>query len=220
MPAMLIVALLLFPLIMNLHISRVEAALLITVFIALIAVTVHFARRENSKTKISIAADAAHETSKVKSSKSIQANVVFIILGLAGLAIGAKMSVSGAVFLGIKIGLSEAVIGLTIIALGTSLPELVTCLVASIKGQDDISIGNLVGSNIFNTLLVTGAAGLIHPFDISERIAGVEYLIMIAVSATFIIMALLYRRVIGRVGGVILLAVYIAYIAYLFTSNK
>ena len=137
-----------------------------------------------------------------------------MVVGLAGLALGAKITVDGAVFIGIQIGLSKAVIGLTIIAVGTSLPELATCLVAAIKGQDDISIGNLVGSNVFNTLLVVGAAGSIRPFEIAKRLAGVDYWIMILVSGVFIAIALISKQI-GRIGGLILFAGYAAYIVYL-----
>jgi cation:H+ antiporter len=138
---------------------------------------------------------------------------------LAGLALGAKMAVEGAVFIGIEIGLSERVIALTIIAFGTSLPELVTCVVAAIKGHHDISVGNLVGSNIFNTLLVTGAAGVVRPFDLTHRLAGgVDYWIMVIVSAAFAAAIIIGKRVIGRVCGALLICVYIGYIIYLFSA--
>ncbi len=112
-------------------------------------------------------------------------------------------------------GLSEAVIGLTIIAIGTSLPELMTCVVAAMKGHDDISIGNLVGSNVFNTLLVIGTAGAIRPFGINARLIGVDYWIMIAISAAFMIIAIFCKRI-GRISGAGLLAAYVAYMVYLF----
>jgi cation:H+ antiporter len=147
--------------------------------------------------------------------------VLFVVIGLAGLAGGAKMTVVGAVFIGKeKLGLSNSVIGLTIIAFGTSLPELVTCVVATIKGQHDISVGNLVGSNIFNTLLVTGGAGVVRPFDIEPRFAGgTDYWIMIIVSAGFAALAIIGRRIIGRVSGALLLCGYFGYMAYLFAYS-
>jgi cation:H+ antiporter len=140
---------------------------------------------------------------------------------LVGLALGAKMTVEGAIFIGRRVGLSEGVIALTVIALGTSLPELVTCVVAAVKGEHDISVGNLVGSNIFNTLLVTGIAGVVKPFDISARFAGgVDYWIMIIVCAVFAGLIIIGKRVIGRIAGVILLTGYFAYIIYLFTHGS
>ncbi len=125
----------------------------------------------------------------------------------------------GAVFVGERIGLSQAVIGLTIIAIGTSLPELATCLVAAVKGQHDISIGNLVGSNVFNTLLVVGTAGVVRPFAIVQRLAGIDYWIMIVVSAAFASVVIIGRRIIGRAAGAMLLCGYVAYMVYLLAFS-
>ena len=142
-------------------------------------------------------------------------------IGLIGLAAGAKMTLVGAVFIGTQIGLSKSVIGLTFIAFGTSLPELVTCVVAAIKGHHDISIGNLVGSNIFNTLLVVGGAGVVLPFNLQKSLAGgIDYWIMIGVCIAFALVVLLGRRIISRLGGIILLCGYIGYLVYLFGYNK
>jgi len=210
MPVMMLVALLLRPVLSNLSLSRLEGVGLLVIFAALIWLTVQTARKEEQKNK------SSEEQLGVFTVSSMKKCILFVVIGLAGLALGAKMTVEGAVFVGRQIGLSEAVIGLTIIAVGTSLPELATCLVAAIKGQDDISIGNLVGSNIFNTLLVVGAAGTIRPFEIVERLARVDYWIMISVSGVFIAIALIGKQI-GRIGGVILFAGYAAYIVYLLS---
>ena len=123
-------------------------------------------------------------------------------------------------FIGTKIGLSKGVIALTIIAFGTSLPELVTCVVAAIKGHHDISVGNLVGSNIFNTLLVVGGAGIVQPFEIDSRFGGgTDYWIMIAVSIAFALVVILGRRIINRLCGMLLLFAYLGYLVYLFGYN-
>ena len=143
-----------------------------------------------------------------------------IIVGLAGLSVGAKFAVWGAVRIGAFIGLSEAVIGLTIVALGTSLPELVTCVVAALRGHDDISVGNLVGSNIFNTLLVTGIAGVTRPFQVSPRFAGgTDYWAMITIGFIFLALGLLGRGTVGKKSGLLLLTGYIGYMAYTFITN-
>ena len=151
---------------------------------------------------------------------STQKNILFVLIGLTGLALGAYMAVEGAVFIGGEIfGLSERVISLTIIAFGTSLPELVTCVVAAIKGHHDISVGNLIGSNIFNTLLVTGAAGTVKPFEVVSRLAGgVDYWIMIVISTAFAVAVIIGRRVLGRVSGSLLVCAYIGYIIYLLLT--
>jgi cation:H+ antiporter len=213
MPVMLLVALLLWPVLTNLYLSRLEGTMPLTVFGTLILLTICAAHREGgyepqAMTRIS------NDIGKINKPGALKA-IVFVVIGLAGLAFGADITVRGAVHIGEQIGLSKAVIGLTIIAIGTSLPELVTCLVASVKGQDDLSIGNLVGSNIFNTLLVTGIAGSVRPFAIGPRLAGVDYWVMITVSIAFAALAIIGRRSIGRVSGAILLLGYFGYMTYL-----
>ncbi|MBL7189377.1 MAG: calcium/sodium antiporter [Phycisphaerae bacterium] len=213
-PVMLLVILLLFPFVHDYQITRGEATLLLAVFASLLFLTVHVARRESrsrmSEDDLGVEIDTKH----------VKKNVIYIIIGLIGLAIGADMALRGAVFIGEAIGLSKAVIALTIVAFGTSLPELVTCVVATLKGHHDISVGNLVGSNIFNTLLVTGAAGMVKPFELSEgRLAGgIDYWIVVIVSVAFALTAILGRRKIGRRAGAALVCSYIAYLIYLFST--
>ncbi|OHB61321.1 MAG: hypothetical protein A2168_02665 [Planctomycetes bacterium RBG_13_50_24] len=215
-PVMILVALLLWPLLRNSNISRPESIILLAVFAGLIVLMVYAARRESRQPGLqseSFEPDAKQET------RSPQKDIMFILIGLAGLALGAKMAVEGAVFIGIEIGLSERVIALTVIAFGTSLPELVTCVVAAIKGHHDISVGNLVGSNIFNTLLVTGAAGVVRPFDVTPRLAGgVDYWIMVIVSAAFAGAIIIGKQVIGRLCGSLMVCMYIGYIIYLLLT--
>ena len=216
-PVMLLVALFLWPFLRNEHIARPEAVILLAVFAVFIFLTVYAARRESKQPRRqseSLEPDTKQET------RSAQKNILFVLIGLAGLAVGAKyMAVEGAVFIGREIGLSERVIALTVIAFGTSLPELVTCVVAAIKGHHDISVGNLVGSNIFNTLLVTGAAGVVRPFDVTPMLAGgVDYWIMIVISAAFAAAIIIGKRVIGRVCGSLLVCAYFGYIIYLLSA--
>ncbi|MCK4886865.1 MAG: calcium/sodium antiporter [Planctomycetes bacterium] len=208
MPVMLGVGLLLLPILNNSFLSRVESIILLCIFVGLMALTIYYARK---KPETFVAETDSSNTKE----KSLLLNFVFVAVGLAGLAFGAEITVKGAVVIGAKAGLSNAVIGLTIVAIGTSLPELVTCLVAVFKGHDDISIGNLVGSNIFNTLLVTGTAGVIRPFEVVGRLKGFDYWVMISVCAGFILLGIIQKKI-SRTGGVILLACYVIYIGYLF----
>jgi cation:H+ antiporter len=211
---MLLVGLLLWPVLHNSHLSRSEGLALLIVFAGLILLTVYAARKDIKR----LATVKENERNTQYAIRNTKKSVFFVVVGLAGLALGAEMAVRGAVVIGGRIGLSDAVIGLTIIAIGTSLPELATCVAAAVKGQHDISIGNLVGSNIFNTLLVTGTAGVICPFKLAEEglAAGTYYWIMIAVGAGFAVLAVLGRRVIGRAAGIILLCSYLGYMVYLF----
>lgn len=211
-PVMLAVALLLWPLLHNSYLNRPEAAVLLAVFAVLIILMVYAARRES---RLSRHQSESNQPDVKQQTRSTGKNLLFVIIGLVGLALGAKMAVEGAVFVGVKIGLSERVIALTIIAFGTSLPELVTCVVAAIKGHHDISVGNLVGSNIFNTLLVTGAAGVVRPFEIGHRLAGgIDYWIMVAVSVVFAALIIISKRVLSRLCGLLLVCVYIGYIIF------
>ena len=139
--------------------------------------------------------------------------LVFIVGGLIALVLGSNITVSSATDIARVVGISERVIGLTIIALGTSLPELVTSIVATRKGQDDIAIGNIVGSNIFNILFVLGVAGLISPipFDNTFLFDG-----MLAIAATMMLFVFTCRRrSLGRNAGILFVITYIAYITWL-----
>jgi cation:H+ antiporter len=213
-PAMLALTLLLWPVLADRAVSRFDAAILLLIFTGLILHTVRTARTART----GVLTEAA-TTTQVEPPQTVGRDIVGVVLGLAALAIGAKGAVSGAVTLGARAGLNDAVIGSTIIAVGTSLPELVTCVVASVKGRHDISVGNLVGSNIFNVLFVTGIAGLVHPFGVTSRFAGgADFWIMAGISGLFAAAAILGKRAIRRSGGGVLLAVYVAYLVYLLRS--
>ncbi len=216
LPAMIATTLLLWPILINLTLSRLEGLFLLSLFVVLIVITIVLARREKINTSKAIFIEKPPEI-PLEVQMPVPKSIFLIVIGLAGLAIGADISVRGAVFIGQAIGLSEAVIGLTIIAVGTSLPELVTSVVAAAKKHSDISIGNLVGSNIFNTLLVTGTAGIVKPFMIDSRLIGVDYWTMVTISAGFGILVLISKRTLGRIQGFFLLAVYTGYIVYLLT---
>jgi cation:H+ antiporter len=210
-PAMLAVVVLLWPVLGNLYLSRLEGIGLLVVFAVLILLTVYMARKQGNNN-----ARGRNTQSTIRNTKK---NLLLVVIGLAGLALGAEITVRGAVFIGRQAGLSDAVIGLTIIAVGTSLPELATCVAAAVKGHHDISIGNLVGSNIFNALLVTGTVGVIRPFTLLPRLMGVDYWIMVIVSAAFVVAAIAGRKVIGRIAGTLLLCGYVAYMVYLLAYS-
>ena len=215
-PVMLASALLLWPLMRNSYLDRPEAAVLLFVFLVLIILTVYVARRESKMPRQQSESD---QQDAKKQTHSAGKNLLFVLIGLIGLALGAKMAVVGAEFVGTEIGLSKEVIALTIIAFGTSLPELVTCVVAAINGHHDISVGNLVGSNIFNTLLVTGTAGVVRPFEVVPSLAGgIDYWIMVTVSAAFALLIIISKRVLGRLCGLLLVCIYIGYIIYLLLT--
>ncbi|WP_428408170.1 calcium/sodium antiporter [Hyphococcus sp.] len=141
-------------------------------------------------------------------------SLAFAIGGLVLLVIGAKMLVTGAIGIATALHVSETLIGLTVVAVGTSLPELVTSVVASLRGKSDLAFGNVVGSNIYNILGILGATALIHPVAAPLAIVRFDNWIMLAATAALILFALTRNRV-ERWEGALLVAGYIAYIAFL-----
>ena len=143
-----------------------------------------------------------------------------IIAGIVGLAIiilGSNLTVNGATYIAKTIGISDRIIGLTIVAFGTSLPELVTSVIAAKKGKNDIAIGNIVGSNIFNILFVAGTSALICNIDFSTSFI-IDAAVAIAASVILLLCCLKGKRL-TRVGGVILLCCYAGYFVYLLLNN-
>lgn len=132
-------------------------------------------------------------------------------VGLAALVLGARLLVDGAVGIAQTLGLSEAFIGLTVVAVGTSLPELATSLMAALRKQSAIAIGNIVGSNIFNVLGTLGVTALISPIPVAERFLRFDLPVMLAASSVLALF-LLIRSGVGRWAGAALLLAYAAYI--------
>lgn len=140
-------------------------------------------------------------------------SILLIIIGIAMLVGGGILFVDGAIGLAKQFGLSEVVIGLTIVAIGTSMPELVTSVMAALKGQSDIAIGNVVGSNIFNLLGILGATALIHPVS-AIGFNEIDFISMIIFAILVLPFAWSGLRI-GRREGVVLLTGYIGYTSYL-----
>jgi cation:H+ antiporter len=140
-----------------------------------------------------------------------------VIAGLAGLICGAKLFVNAAIFIAIACEISEAVIDLTVVALGTSLPELATSVVAAIKGEQDIAIGNVIGSNIFNILCILGIAPLIIPIH-APGIDIVDLSTMLFLTVTLFPMMRTGWKI-SRKEGAGLLILYAGYVAYLLCTH-
>ncbi len=149
-------------------------------------------------------------------SKSIAKDVAFIVGGLAVLILGADLFVDGAVDIAKFLGASDLIIGLTVIAFGTSLPELATSIVAAIKGHAEISIGNAVGSNIYNILLILGVASMVSPIN-TVNVNVIDVAVMLAVALVLFPLSWT-QHAISRKEGVFLLLVYVTYMYYLSTQ--
>ncbi|EKD33332.1 MAG: hypothetical protein ACD_76C00045G0018 [uncultured bacterium] len=146
-------------------------------------------------------------------------SVFCIILGLLSLVVGGKWIVDGAVSIAHSLNISESLIGLTIVAIGTSLPELATSVIAAYKKQTDIAIGNIVGSNIFNVFLILGASSVIRPLPFSPS-SDIDILMTVFASAIlFFAMFIGRRHVLERWQGALMILFYIGYVAFLISTK-
>jgi cation:H+ antiporter len=145
-------------------------------------------------------------------------NIVMVIAGLGLLILGAKWLVDGAIEIASSLGMSQAVVGLTIVAVGTSLPELATSVMAAIKKEGDIAIGNVVGSNIFNILCILGITAMILPVS-QGGITTVDILLMLGLTV-LLLPVLKSGYIVSRFEGGILLSIYIAYTVYLVSFTQ
>ena len=144
--------------------------------------------------------------------------IVLTLVGLAMVVGGGTLLVDGAQFVAEYFGVPQRIIGLTVVAIGTSLPELVTSVVAAKKGETDIAVGNVIGSNIFNILLVAGAASLFYPLTFSLSGNLVDALVALAAVLLLWVLILIGGKKIGRAAGAIMLASFIGYYVYLFLA--
>ena len=147
----------------------------------------------------------------------IALDIVFVIAGLALTIAGARFAVDGAITLARMFDVSETLIGLTVVAVGTSLPELVTSVMAALKRQGDIAFGNIVGSNIYNVFGILGVTALVKPIPVPPEIAAFDIWIMLGATALLILFAISRWRI-GRIEGAVLLAAYVAYTAWLILT--
>ena len=144
----------------------------------------------------------------------------WLVLGLVLLIIASRLLVYGAVYIAQGLGVSDLVIGLTVVAIGTSLPELASSLMAIKKGEHDIALGNIIGSNLFNTLAVVGIAVLIEPMDVDPIILSRDWTLMFGLTLALLLLGIGYKKLgrINRLEGALLLTVFFAYTAYLISS--
>ena len=146
--------------------------------------------------------------------KDTMPRLVFLtILGMAGIVFGSRLTVNGATGIATVLGISDRIIGLTIVAFGTSLPELVTSVLAARKGKADIAVGNIIGSNLFNILFVIGSVSLIHPIPFDEAFYTDAMVCIFAVVLLFLLTV--RKKELDRRAGVIMLACYVVYFANL-----
>ena len=195
-------------------ISKSEAIVLLILFIIFILYTIIMGKKGEEFDKEDTIVELRTEEEKI----SIFRSIIYIALGIVGLKIGGDLSVDNAVIIAEKIGISEKIISLTILAIGTSLPELVTSVTAAIKGNSDIAIGNIIGSNIFNMLLIIGVAALINPisYNLSYNLEMIILILGIILLSLFPIIP--PKNQMNRLNGLIYLITYIIYMVILFIT--
>ena len=163
--------------------------------------------------------EAMQDVPEIKENASMPKMIVFILLGLVMIVLGSSFTVTGATEIAKTIGVSDRIIGLTIVAFGTSLPELVTNITAAKKGKTDIAIGNIIGSNIFNILFVVGLASVFSPSAIAfEQNFVIDTIVAMVASVLLFVLVCNKKRNFGKVGGAIMLVCYGAYLTYLFAA--
>lgn len=189
-------------------ISRIEGIVLLLLFCVFLGYTIFMGIKE-SKTNLE------KDDAKEEKNNSIVKNIILVILGVIGLKVGGDLTVDNAVNVANYFNISEKIISLTILAVGTSLPELVTSVTAAIKGNSDIAIGNIIGSNIFNILLIIGVASIIKPITYNVTY---NFDISILIVATVILALFPFippKDKMSRANGIIYFLMYIAYLAIL-----
>jgi cation:H+ antiporter len=203
-PIMIAVTLIFLLMFLNLSLSRLEGALLFAGIIFYTSISYYLSKKENKK----VEQEFEKEIPVVKG--KISTSILFVVIGLACLAVGSKFFVDAAVEIAMLFNVSQVIIGLTIVAVGTSLPELITSVVASLKKEGDIAIGNIVGSNIFNLLSILGITAVILPIA-SEGIKLIDLGMFVL---TAVIMLPLARTgfVLNRWEGALLIILYITYV--------
>jgi cation:H+ antiporter len=207
-PLMILISLLVAIACIDGSLGRLEGAALTLGLVAYLSFAVMLARRETS-----LAVREEFGSDVPQATRSVWVEVLLMVSGLALLLLGAEWLVEGAIKIARGLGVSDAVIGLTLVALGTSLPELATSIVAALKRHTDLAVGNIIGSNIFNLLGILGIAAWVMPLQLDD-IHATDWLAMIAVSVLILPLAR-SDSLLKRWEAVLLLVVYAGYLLYL-----
>ena len=200
------------------EITRFEGVTLLVVLAGLMSWTIY----QGMKTEPDNFSSAMEQELDI-STLSTKMALFWLVFGLILLVVSSRMLVWGAVEIAQDFGISDIIIGLTIVAIGTSLPELASSILAARKGEHDIVLGNIIGSNLFNTLAVVGFAGIIHPMTVGPEVFSRDMMVMAALTLSLFVLGFGFRQRsrqgrINRFEGLFLLTCYIAYTAYLIST--
>ena len=203
--AMVLASVVMVPMLLSGNVGRIEGAILC----ALLAAYLLYSIRSGSP--------VADDLPNVAQAALMGRSIILFTAGLGLTLLGAHLLVSGASGYARLYGISEAVIGVTIVAVGTSLPELVTSLIAARKGQSDLALGNIVGINIFNIFGILGTTALVHPLEVPDVIAGFDQWVMLTATVAVLVFGLVFGRLSRLVGRAFVLA-YEAYLLALLIA--
>jgi len=216
MPALLAVSLLTVALFLDSYLARIDGFVLLTGLVIVVIWLVRLGIRSSATDPLQSDFEA-----EIPTGRSMKAAIIWLIVGIVALLFGADFLVDGAINIAREVGISEMVIGITLVALATSLPELAVSLVSAIKGEFGIAIGNIVGSNIFNMLAVIGVAAAIEPTALPPSVLSLHLFVMVAFTLVLFAMTYEYdgRGVITRYEGFALLAAFLAYDTYVVLQS-
>jgi cation:H+ antiporter len=216
LPLLVVATLVVGYLMLDLEISRLDGWLMLLAFVFIIGFAIYQALRKTNDDGFIAEVEAELAEKEMPISKAI----IWVVFGLILLTVSSRFLVWGAINVAEFFNVSDLVIGLTVIALGTSLPELAASISAVRKNEHDLAIGNVIGSNLFNTLVVIGLAGTIHPMQVENFVLYRDWVVMFALTLSLFILGygVLGRRRINRIEGGLLLVIYFAYGFYLYIS--
>ena len=216
MPALLAVTLLTVSLFLDSRLTNIDGYVMLTGLVIVMIWLVRLGSRSAANDPIKRDFEA-----EIPDDVSMKSAVIWVVVGLSALLLGAEWLVTGAIGIAQTLGVSEVVIGITIVAFGTSLPELAVSLISVLKGEYGLAIGNIVGSNIFNLLAVIGIAAAIEPMALHPSVLSLHIFVMVAF--TLVLFAMTYdydgKARLSRLEGVALLAAFIAYDSYVIMQN-
>lgn len=198
------------------ELSRLDGWVLLGVFAAVMGWSIYqgYQGKEDS-----LAGDT--ETEMIAHPMPLKSAIIWLVVGLVLLIVSSRILVWGAVTIAQSLGISDLIIGLTIVAIGTSLPELASALAAVKKNEHDLILGNILGSGIFNTLAVVGLAAVIKPLSVAPEVLYRDWTLMFGLTLALLVMGFGltgWRKLISRVDGALLLLVYVGYTGYLFST--
>ena len=208
------------------RISTLDGVALLVLLLLYLVAVITYARRQQAEgrdpeiTVEGVDVDGAggrlSQTLRATKRRSVITDLVLVVLGVGLLVAGAQMLVTGATDIATALGISELIVGLTIVAIGTSLPELATSVIAALRGERDMAVGNLVGSNIFNIGAVLGLTAVVSPAGIGVDRAAIVFDMPVMVAAALVLLPLAFTgQIIARWEGFLLVGLYVAYVVYL-----